>query len=388
MDPDWAAQEPVPPVSEETLAAFEGLLPTIQPAATSFNLVAAKTANVATITSGGRITYTITITNNGPDPASYVFFYDDYPAQMTEVGYLFSTAAISDGLTKPTWLLPNPIQPATGRVVITVTGILTSGPDITVTNTAIVTAFNVAGETNPANNRSQVQVGIVGYSPLMYIYLPTLFKAPPPPPITLVYHEDFSSSNPWVEFDANGCKTDNRDGRYWVDVNKEYRECLPPADNNDYKPERPYRTYGEFEVAGYHSEDIGRSDLSNAAYGIFINGQGGDNYYLFRIWPNNSCSTGGKWELIRKRSGNSTLLLPTSPDDCNPAIHRGGAVNVLRITHNSNLSLSVYVNGELLGTFQESSSNHLTGEATGVYVRSSNRDVRMKFDDFKVYRYN
>ena len=374
-----AAQEPILLLGEETLAAFEPWLPSIQPADTArFDLTISKRANVSSVTSGGRITFTVMITNSGPDPAGYIFFYDDYPAQMRDVGYLFNTTAISDGQAKPTWLLPNPI-PAGNRVTITVTGVLTSGPDITVANTAVVTPF-ISGEITPTNNSAQAQVGIIGHSPVKSIFLPVLFKAPPPPPLSLVYHEDFSSSSAWYEFSQNGCVTDNRDGRYWVDLSSSNRECLPPA-KNDSKPERPYRTYGEFEVSAYHSEDIG----SNAAYGIFINGQGGDNFYLFMIWPNNGCNSGGDWQLIRNRSGSRTTLRSGA---CDPAINRGGATNVLRIGHKNDLTLTVYANGVLLSTFVESSASHLTGEANGVYVRSADRTVRMKFDDFKVYRYN
>lgn len=375
------AQEPDLPVSPETLAAFAPWLPSIQVADNSqFDLTISKSANLTSVNAGGPVMFTITITNNGPDQVTYIFFYDDYPVQMKNVAYLFSTTAISDGLAKPTWLLPDPI-PNHGRVTITVTGILTSAPDITVTNTAIVTPYVRTGETNPTNNSAQAQVGIEGYSTFMYIYLPILFKAPPPPPITEIYHEDFSSSDAWYEFNSNGCRTENRDGRYWVEVDSSDRDCLPPA-KNDSNPEKPYRTYGEFEVAGYHSEDINNSGRSNAAYGIFINGQGGDNFYLLRIWPNNGCSSGGDWQFIRNRSGSWTTLRSGT---CNLAINRGGAINILRIGHKSDGTLTMYVNGTLLGTV---SDNTITGESTGVYVRSANRDVRIKFDDFRVYRYN
>jgi hypothetical protein len=139
-------------------------------------------------------------------------------------------------------------------------------------------------------------------------------------------------------------------------------------------------------VTAYHSEDLsGGGDRSNAAYGLFINGQGGDNYYLFRIWPNNGCATGGDWQLIRRRNGNNSTL---RSDSCASAINRDGGTNILKIAHRSDRTLSVYVNDTLLSSYPESSSNHLTGEATGVYVRSADEDVRIKFDDFKVYRFN
>jgi hypothetical protein len=47
----------------------------------------------------------------------------------------------------------------------------------------------------------------------------------------------------------------------------------------------------------------------------------------------------------------------------------------------------VYVNGQLLSSIIDTSADHLTGEATGVYVLSDDREVIMKFDDFKVYRH-
>jgi hypothetical protein len=135
-------------------------------------------------------------------------------------------------------------------------------------------------------------------------------------------------------------------------------------------------------VAAYHSDG-----QSNAAYGIFINGEGGDNYYLFRIWPNDDCSDGGRWQLIRREDGSNTTLLNGS---CSSLIKEGigsGATNVLRISHSTDRKLSVYVNGQLLSSIIDTSADHLTGEATGVYVLSDDREVIMKFDDFKVYRH-
>lgn len=368
--PPAAAQEPDPPISLETLEAFGLTLPPIQVASGPFDLDITKKALSTSVESGDRITFTITITNR-ENPVEYVFFYDDIPTQMQDVAYDFSRSAISDGLVIPTWLFPEIGSDET--VYITITGILTSAPDITVTNIARVNAWNATEETNTKNNTGEAAVRITGYNPLRYFYLPIIFKFPPPPTV-LVYYEDFNSGEPWAEFDSDGCKTETRDGRFWVDVDRQDRSCLPPANDDS------YRTYGEFEVVAYHSEG-----LSDAAYGIFINGQGGNNYYLFRIWPNNGCSSGGDWELIRRRNGNNNTILS---GDCASAINRGGSQNTLKIAHKSDRTLSVYVNDTLLDTYPESSSNHLTGEATGVYVRSGDEDVRIKFDDFKVYRFN
>jgi uncharacterized repeat protein (TIGR01451 family) len=352
----------------------------------TFTLVVEKRANVTTVDSGDQVTFTVTITNQGPDEALGVFFYDEFPAEMTNVNYSFSASAgaVHNEVVDPKdylWLLGSPI-PKGSTVIVTITGKLVSARNVTVTNVAKTYAYG-----DPTTiYQSATQVGILGYAPdaPLPIYLPMIFKAPPPPPIVLAYHEDFNSGNPWLEFSSNGCKTDNRDDRYWVDLDQTNRTCFPPAKNED-KPEKPYRTYGEFEVTAYHSEDLtGDGAKSNAAYGIFINGEGGDNYYLFRIWPNNGCSNGGDWQLIRRKSGNSNTILQGS---CHTAIKRGGETNLLRVAHSSDRKLTAYVNGAELGSYTDSPGDHRTGTATGVYVRSADEDVRIKFDDFKVYKY-
>jgi hypothetical protein len=198
----------------------------------------------------------------------------------------------------------------------------------------------------------------------------------------LAYHEPFKSDE-WIEFDVNGCRAENTSGQYWItlDSDSDDNECLPPA-RNESKPERPFRTYGEFEVTAYDSGE----EQSNASYGIFINGRGANNYYLFRIWPNNSCSSGGNWELIRNYDGDEDTLRSGS---CESAIRRGyggGNTNVLKIRHSSDRVLKVYINGKEVGSYLDNSSRHLDDEATGVYARRDNRRIRIKFDDFKVYR--
>jgi hypothetical protein len=137
--------------------------------------------------------------------------------------------------------------------------------------------------------------------------------------VTLAYHENFNDDKVWSEFSNNGCRTDVTSGIYQVDVDSKDRECLAVADNNDSKPEKPFRTYGEFEVTGYIS---GENKDSNHAYGIWLNGKGGDTQYVFRIYPNvEGCSNGGKWELKRRKSGAGDVLLASS--NCDTRIKRG-----------------------------------------------------------------
>ncbi len=381
-----AAQGPPhpPPINEEKLAAF-GLSPaSIQASASSFDLEIAKKTNVTTVDSGDSVIFTISITNHGPDSVPFTFFYDDFPPEMQDVAYSFSTSVISDSLAKPTWAFTNPI-PNDGTIAITITGVLTSAPDITVTNTAFVTAFNYIYDDDPTNNNSTVNIGINGHNPTTPIYFPLIFKNPLPT-IILAYHQNFSSSGAWYEIDQDECEAESTNGRYRVRLKEEDETCLPPADKNELKPETAFRTYGEFEVTAYQNNGSKRE----TAFGLFINGAGGNKYYFFRIWPNDNCSSGGDWQLVRRHNGDEKTILS---ENCDPAIKRGTGMsnaNTLRVVHTSGHQLTVYANGTKLSSIIDNTSKHLTGKTTGVYVYLEDKDdgdAIIKFDDFKVYRY-
>ena len=265
--------------------------------APSFEVI--KQSSAISITAGDKITYTVVITNTGPDTANSVIFYDNYPSQMQDVVYDFSRPATITNLIpnpKPTYILTD-VLPVDETLVVTISGILTSSVDITVTNIATVTSL-----VPEISESASVDVVITGtgqsFDPTAgrIIYVPLAYK---PQPIILAYQETFDSGEPWIEGTiASGCQARHRSGQYWVEIDRSNRTCLPPAANTN-KPSSPYVPYGEFEVAVYHSE--GRSE---AWLGLFTNGRGGDNYYLFRIQPNEgSCSFGGDWELLRRRRG-------------------------------------------------------------------------------------
>ncbi len=374
-------------LTDETLRAL-GLSPNpiIAADSPSFNLEVVKSTNVVTVESGSLIAFTVSITNHGPDLAQGVIFQDFVPSQMEDVDFSFSGGAIDNGATNPEdkiWLLTDPI-PVDDAALVTVTGYLTSMRNITVTNTAMITTYNPSSETNAADNSSSVDVGIAGYDPdaggLIYLPIVQRFPTPTPRPIVLAYLENFNDGAPWPEFDNNRCKAENNSDQFWVRLDDGARDCFPPA-RDEKKPESPYRTYGEFEVAVYHSE--GQSDT---AMGIFINGQGEDNYYVFKIRPNNGCSSGGNWELIRRKNGNDPQ--PILSKSCDTAIKRGygiGNTNVLRIAHKSNGQLILYINGIQVGS--KIDTDQLTGKGPGVYVQKPSKDVLIKFDNCKVYKY-
>ncbi len=367
------AQEPAatPPVvfsAEEaaTLEAF-GMSASdlIYAASGPFDLQVEKTTDVVSVTSGSMVTFNIAITNATTEGTEvpYVIFQDDYPDEMKDATFIFSTSAISDGSETPSWLFTDPIA-ANQTVMVTVTGILTSAPDVTINNTATAGAFNSSEEMDTTNNTSSASVDIVGYSPLTVLYLPLIFKAPPR---VLQYSENFSNDNSgWPDnVDTNICDIDYASNEYRVKVYEDETCWIPGPDAAEYR-------YGEFQVSARVSDGDGDFD-----YGLYINGDGGDNYYLFRIKPDDSCG----YRLIRKRNGSVTTL---RSGGCVSAINRGSATNTLTLKHDRNGDITIYINGDEIYSIDD--NNRLTGRGVGLYAEGADDDeVTIRFDNFRVY---
>lgn len=208
------------------------------------------------------------------------------------------------------------------------------------------------------------------------IYLPIIRKSQ-----VLLYSQDFSSSdNIWPKGDDGVCDSLTTGGRYQLTIDED-KDCFRFA------PKAAEQVYGEFEVLLYQSGEY----ESNSALGIYINGQGGDNYYLFRIWPNISgCSNGGRrYDFIRRKGGNSTTVFS---ETCNTHIRSGYGFdnhNILKVRHTSDRVITLYINGVQVKQFVESDANELRGDkkGTGVYGKNGadNKKVILKYDDFKVY---
>lgn len=396
--PVASAQEPVVTpapmrLSDEAYEFFRQQVDgDLHAAALSYNLEIIKAANQSQVVSGQIGSFKVSITNYSVDNARYILFQDEIPPEMSNVTYSFSskyytppvtTKYTEDGVT--TWLIDTIYTGDT--IEVTVSGRFnTSFRFKSALNVAKIVPMLAVGDPTQlkaaqASTSVNNPAGTGGI-----LYLPLIRRDPTPTPtptpqIVLVHHEDFTDSNAWQEFDVNGCKAENTAGQYWVrlDEDSDNRDCLPAARNRD-KPESPYRTYGEFEVSAYHSEF-----QNNASYGLFINGRGAGEYYLYRIWPNNGCSSGGDWQLIRRFDDDETTLISGS---CNPNIKKGigsGATNILRIRHSSDHRLTVYANGQQLGTYVDT-IRHLTRTGVGLYARRDNRETLIKFDDYKVYR--
>ena len=114
----------------------------------SVDLQVTKTDSTASLVPGTSDTYTITVTNNGPDTVNSVTLTDTIPAALLGASFAPSTGAYD--VTSGEW---SGLSLASGQsVTMTLTG--TIDPNATGTLTNAVTVAPPAGvtDTNPADN--------------------------------------------------------------------------------------------------------------------------------------------------------------------------------------------------------------------------------------------
>ncbi|MFN8458968.1 MAG: hypothetical protein U0401_30675 [Anaerolineae bacterium] len=211
-------------------------------------------------------------------------------------------------------------------------------------------------------------------------YLPLVFKNPQPS-----FLDTFSDNKSgWPKGSDNSCSSAYDGGRYRLNVSKD-KSCFRFA------PKKAEMVFGTFEVSVYHSE--GQSE--DALLGLYFNGDGGDKQYIFSIRPNVStktCANGGQWELRRRWvKGKNEKRDDLIQRACEAAIKRGYGsdnTNTIRAKHTDTGQIILFINDKQVLLFHESSdaAPELKGKGMGVYVKApSNKDISVKFDDFKVY---
>jgi uncharacterized repeat protein (TIGR01451 family) len=126
------------------------------------NLAVAK-AGPASVTTGGAISYTVTVSNAGPDAAGGAIFSDNVPAAITGVGA--SCLAAGGAACGTANVAGNAVTstittlPAGGSVTFTITGTATGAA--AVTNTATIAAPAGVNDPVPANNTSSVTTTVL-----------------------------------------------------------------------------------------------------------------------------------------------------------------------------------------------------------------------------------
>ena len=122
---------------------------------TSGDIEVRKTVQPTSAVPGGLLTYTITITNNGPDQAENVILYDSVPPELSEAQF-----SIDGGTTWAPWSNPYTLGLLAGgesRTVL-IRGTVTEPACGTIANTA--TAISNTPDPNPENNTDTVIVPV------------------------------------------------------------------------------------------------------------------------------------------------------------------------------------------------------------------------------------
>jgi uncharacterized repeat protein (TIGR01451 family) len=125
--------------------------------ATSIDLAVNKSVNDATLISGSNATYTITVTNNGPDNATGVVLTDVLPGNVNFVSSSTATGSYNDGTGA--WTIGALANGASATLTLNVelnTGLSTG---TVITNTATVDA--VETDSNPANNSDTADITVI-----------------------------------------------------------------------------------------------------------------------------------------------------------------------------------------------------------------------------------
>lgn len=117
-----------------------------------------KTASPTTVTLGGTLTYTLTVTNNGPDPATGTSVVDTLPAGATFISATPSQGTASQTSGTVTAALGTLASGQSATITIIVTPTTTNAIAGTVTNTATVSANEF--DTNVTNNTAQVAAAV------------------------------------------------------------------------------------------------------------------------------------------------------------------------------------------------------------------------------------
>jgi len=393
-----------------------------------YDLAVSQEASAKSLFSGDTVTYTVVIANCGTLVSKSFLFKHITPPQLQGSNWSFEQAEVIQ-LKANEWVIPN--MAAKEVTTATLVGKLVSTQSCPVINKVEV-ASELVAEPNKNNNIAEVEIKVFGSLPCtQYAYLPAIIKQPTPTPTptdtptntpipptatttpnntataiarltataaatpVFRYQENFNSTSnkKWYAgtTDSGFCTSVYRDLAYDMEAKKGQESsgkttCWRAAPS---AAEALKAVYGQFEVKAYHRE--GQSD---SMFGIYINGKGADELYLFRIWPNTSvrtdstkrCSNGGDWELLRIKGGTSKGLINGR---CHASIKDGtgaDATNVLKIIHERNGKISIYINGTLIDTYTDT-SQLTSGYGTGIYERSEGtKDIGIRFDDFTIYQ--
>ncbi|MCB0192310.1 MAG: hypothetical protein KDJ65_10240 [Anaerolineae bacterium] len=317
---------------------------------------------------GSSVAFTVNIKNNAASSVAYIFFESQFPNEFQVNSYNFPSGSspVNDGAT--TWFIPNSIA-ANGTFSIIVNG--TVAADSCAGSDAYIARVYRLFEENNVKQASST-LNVVNADACGDLYLPLLSRYPTPTPVPIHYTEDFSDDDhdwPVGDFDIDDddeedCSARRENSRYEVTV-VEDETCFFPA------PSDAEKRVGTFEVEFTRDGD---SDSDEFDAGIYIDGEGGDEFYLFRIeYEKDDC----EYRLFRDDSSKAN-------GGCDSQSNGYRSTNKLTVSRDSNGKITVYLNDQQLRVYNDSSP--LGGRGTGVYVRETANDgkIIVNFDNFRV----
>jgi photosystem II stability/assembly factor-like uncharacterized protein len=202
---------------------------------------------------------------------------------------------------------------------------------------------------------------------------PSPTPTPQPTPLVLYDHNFSNGAGDWLRGSTRGedggdCDSRHSNNRYILDIDFDSRyRCIRPA------PERANYRYGTFETEAERTSGSNRVD-----YGLYINGSGGGEYYLFIVSPNNPCG----WTFVKRQDGRDDDKRYGGCDNISSGTNR------LRIQHlreGNNDRFTFFINGQEVGNYREPHNSTLNGEGTGVYAEArDDGDAEIRYSYFTV----
>jgi hypothetical protein len=196
---------------------------------------------------------------------------------------------------------------------------------------------------------------------------------------TILFFDDFSDEDTdWPEFETGDCFVQYNNDEYRIEVKEDSDsdddECFVPA------PEDAERETGIFSVDFRRTDG---SDHYNA--GIYINGAGGGEYYLFRVeHDGNECD----WQLVRRHDDDDSTKRSGICDGPSNGYNQINTLRIRRVTNSSDDAvITVSLNGTQLGSAY-TDTDPLDGEGTGLFANEETNDDKavVRFDNFTVSR--
>lgn len=238
-----------------------------------------------------------------------------------------------------------------------------------------LTAVSYGQETNGGPQTNTNPSGPISAAGNFKMYFPMISKSPEPVTPKVVYYHSFEDDEAggWPTAPTFGsvggdCDSYVESGTYVVYIyyDSEYR-CLRPA------PDEANYRYGAFESVDYRADGSHQVD-----YGLYLNGRGGGEYYLFRISPENPCS----WDFVKRRDNHDDQKQYGDCDNIN------GGANRVRVEHTRENDYDVFgffVNDQRVGEYIEPHAHALVGDGTGFFAEARDYDqAEIHFDYFQV----